>query len=57
MLVDGRIAHLRGATQRDSGCLGCSATGPEWTEMHTAVAQESAKSPELGGSVVCRAVP
>jgi len=56
MLVGRRIAHLRRTTKRDGGRMGCSATGPEWAEMHAAASEEPAQSAELGGSIVCRAV-
>lgn len=57
MLVDRRIAYLRRSTKWDSGRVGCSVTRPEWAELHAAAAQEPAQPPELGGGVVCCALP
>ena len=56
MLVNRRIADLRRPTERDSGCLGCSAARTQWTEPHASVSEESAKSGEFWGRVVCCAV-
>jgi hypothetical protein len=57
MLVDGWIAHLRRSTKRDGGRLGRPVAWTEWTKFHAAAAQESAEPGELGGGVVCGAVP
>ncbi|KAH0827166.1 hypothetical protein J3R83DRAFT_4857 [Lanmaoa asiatica] len=52
VLVDRWIAHLRWATKRDGGCVGCSVARTERTELHASAAQESAQPGKFWGSVM-----